>query len=200
MKTLLSFFRFYYYVIRRSPKRFSMMMNHSEFMATAMTPLVFFILYSFVIVPLAYSDAMVLSMFIFIPFVVLNALFSMATMRKGYDLQREYERQRREAERGQREYERRERERRAQEAYEQYMRDYFKRTWEHEKQRQQQRQTANNNMANAIKLLGSQEGFTEKDVKKAYRRLSKIHHPDAGGKEANFLKLKKAYDYIMNRI
>lgn len=56
------------------------------------------------------------------------------------------------------------------------------------------------NMENAKKLLNLPDNFTAKDVKSAYRRLSKIHHPDVGGTEVNFKKLKTAYDYVMDRI
>lgn len=53
------------------------------------------------------------------------------------------------------------------------------------------------NRENAMSLLGLSEGFTQDDVKKAYRRLSKKHHPDMGGTEENFIRLNKAYKYLM---
>lgn len=36
-------------------------------------------------------------------------------------------------------------------------------------------------------------------IKARYRILSKIHHPDAGGKEERFLLLKKARDYLLDK-
>lgn len=56
------------------------------------------------------------------------------------------------------------------------------------------------NMVNAIKLMGLRKGFTKKDLKSSYRKLSKVHHPDMGGSEVNFKKLNTAYNYIMKKI
>ena len=61
-------------------------------------------------------------------------------------------------------------------------------------------QSIDQNMVNAKKLLGLKDNFTQKDVKSAYRKLSKIHHPDIGGTEENFKRLNKAYNYVMERI
>lgn len=63
-----------------------------------------------------------------------------------------------------------------------------------------QQNTVDQNIINAMKLLGLQKGFTVKDLKSAYRKLSKVHHPDAGGLEANFKKLNTAYNYLMERM
>ena len=74
---------------------------------------------------------------------------------------------------------------------------------------QQQQQSSNNNnqsqyidqnRINAMKLMGLKEGFTAQDLKKRYRELSKVHHPDLGGLEVNFIKLNKAYNYLLERM
>ena len=44
-----------------------------------------------------------------------------------------------------------------------------------------------------FEILGIDEGATEQQIKKAYRKLSMIHHPDKGGDEATFQKLAAAY-------
>jgi ABC-type multidrug transport system fused ATPase/permease subunit len=215
IKTLTSFFRFYYYILRKSPKRFDIAMGVNEGTVTAITPLFLFL--GFVFGSIVFGEYHLAMFFpLAIPLVLGNMLVVHKVRERGYEIQREIREQQREAERLQREYEREqerrrheermrqlERERRKQqEEMDRIMREFFERMRQkqQQQQRQQQRQSNNNNMANAMKLLGLTEGFTEKDVKKAYRRLSKIHHPDVGGKEANFLKLKKAYDYVMERI
>lgn len=64
-----------------------------------------------------------------------------------------------------------------------------------------QEEQIDQNMVNAKKLLGLKDGFTKSDVKFAYRKLSKIHHPDTStGTEENFKRLNTAYKYIMDRI
>lgn len=37
---------------------------------------------------------------------------------------------------------------------------------------------------------------TEKDIKKAYRRLSRVHHPDKGGDEHKFKEIAAAYEIL----
>ena len=37
---------------------------------------------------------------------------------------------------------------------------------------------------------------TEEDIKKQYRRLANIHHPDKGGNEEKFKRLKLAYEIL----
>ena len=48
--------------------------------------------------------------------------------------------------------------------------------------------------------LGIQPDASEEDIKKAYRKLALVHHPDRnGGKESEFfLKLKTAYDILID--
>ena len=38
--------------------------------------------------------------------------------------------------------------------------------------------------------------FTKEEIKAAYRRLVKIHHPDRGGIQDNFIKLNNAYEVL----
>lgn len=42
-------------------------------------------------------------------------------------------------------------------------------------------------------ILGVPLGASQSDIKKAYRKLSVILHPDKGGNEKEFMKLSKAY-------
>lgn len=46
--------------------------------------------------------------------------------------------------------------------------------------------------------LGISKNASEDDIKKAYRKLVLIHHPDKGGNEEEFKKIKDAYDILVN--
>lgn len=217
---IYSFFRFYYYVITRSPKRFEEATTHPNDFYISITPLVFFLLYvviSAILLPVNFLPLM----FLWIPIIIGNFAFSNSVADKWRAMEREREYEEREARnervRRQAQEERWARERARQQEEMRYWEDYVRRMAEQEriKRQQQQRQwqynqydngwekqqpRVDNNMKNAIKLLGLKDNFTEKDVKSAYRKLSKVHHPDVGGLEANFKRLNKAYEYVMARI
>jgi len=53
------------------------------------------------------------------------------------------------------------------------------------------------------KILGLKKGCSQKDIKKAYRKLAQVHHPDKNlkNKEANesiFLEIAEAYEVLSN--
>lgn len=199
---IFSFFKFYYNVIRNSPKKYDIAMGHPSGFIIMVTPLFVFIAFLFLMFFI--PPTLLPLMYLWIPIIVGNSIFVMHTSRKGYEIQREQERQREEAERLHREKKRREAERRAEKEWEEYIDSIFRREerrrQERQRQeRQRQQQSHSNDRASAIKLLGLSEGFTIKDVKKAYRKLSKIHHPDAGGTEENFKRLNRAYNYLMEQ-
>ncbi len=43
------------------------------------------------------------------------------------------------------------------------------------------------------KVLGVQENATREDIRNAFRSLSRVHHPDVGGKEEDFKRLNDAF-------
>jgi len=46
------------------------------------------------------------------------------------------------------------------------------------------------------KILDIEKDASEGDIKKAYKKLSKIHHPDKGGDEEEFKKISLAYSVL----
>lgn len=48
-------------------------------------------------------------------------------------------------------------------------------------------------MTNFYEILGVDKNASPEEIKKAYRSLSKIHHPDVGGDEEEFKKISEAY-------
>lgn len=51
---------------------------------------------------------------------------------------------------------------------------------------------------NYYEVLGIKKTDSREDVKRAYLRLSKVHHPDKGGKADDFNELKVAFDVLYN--
>jgi len=45
-----------------------------------------------------------------------------------------------------------------------------------------------------FELLGVKSSANKADIRNAFRALSKVHHPDAGGNEEDFKRLRVAYD------
>ena len=51
-------------------------------------------------------------------------------------------------------------------------------------------------MTNPYDVLGVGTGSSDSEIKSAYRRLAKQHHPDAGGDEKQFAEISNAYESI----
>ena len=51
-------------------------------------------------------------------------------------------------------------------------------------------------MNNPYNVLGIDNSASDEEIKTAYRRLAKKHHPDAGGDEQHFAEISNAYESI----
>lgn len=56
-----------------------------------------------------------------------------------------------------------------------------------------------NKQNNPWSILGVSQDATHAEVKAAYRQKTKIHHPDRGGKVADWLKIQAAYEEIKTK-
>lgn len=45
-------------------------------------------------------------------------------------------------------------------------------------------------------ILGVSKSASQEEIKKSFRRLAMVHHPDKGGKEENFKNIQKAYEVL----
>lgn len=48
-----------------------------------------------------------------------------------------------------------------------------------------------------FEILGLPEGATEAEIKRAYRRLAALHHPDRGGDAEAFTRVRRAYEHAL---
>lgn len=193
-----SFFEFYYYVAKRSPKQYSLAYNNQmDYLAILMTPLILFILsmFPFLFVGNSWTLAIFLLFGLMLPF---NLLFTHTVISKGREIEREKFRKIQE----EREYARRVEEnlRRQSERDEQIRR---RREEENRRATQHRRNSEANTEKQIIRLyavLGINPTTDINVIKKAYRHKAKQHHPDMGGDKLSFTNVNRAYEMILKII
>ena len=63
-------------------------------------------------------------------------------------------------------------------------------------------QTDMSDPRNLYSILGVSHNSTEKDIKKAYRNLARVHHPDKSNVESDkkkFMEINKAYEILSDK-
>lgn len=201
-----SFFRFYYYTIRRSNKRYDIAANPKESTMTMFFPVILILVYPFVS-GIFISEALAMgTTFLLIPLFIFNLIYLNHISNEGYRLRRvkldkEHEKVMGELDRARekRKREEAERIREVEEELDDLIREYIRQQREQNRMRDKvhQRASIDKNKLNAIKLMGLSNNPTTEEVKKAYRKLSKTYHPDVGGTHENFIRLTKAYEYLV---
>lgn len=53
-------------------------------------------------------------------------------------------------------------------------------------------------MSNPYTILGLNKDASKEEIKEAYKKLAKLHHPDKGGNEEMFKLIKSAYELLIN--
>ena len=90
--------------------------------------------------------------------------------------------------------------------YEEAQRDHQRRQQQENQQQYQQRST--DRSARALAVLGLSMGASRQDIRRAYRKMAQLHHPDRFFSQsdhqvalasARFQRIKSAYDYLMQR-
>lgn len=194
-KAMPSFLTFYFYLFKKDSKKYDL--AHNNMTSIIITPIVLAVV---AITAGVLTSSMIISIlglfsFIFsmVNIAVTDAIFEQALEIKLEEHRKDIEKRSAKIQADWDEMlERLERQKRE---YEQY--------WYKTQQQYQSRfnDQTSKNWRNAMHLLGlKNDKFTKVDVKKAYKRMSQIHHPDVGGLEENFKKLNTAYKYIMKRI
>ena len=221
---------FYYYLITNNFKKYDMAVSPKELTVILCTPVAFFLAHMIFLISMisVLNPSAVLTLFLFIPFFFINLAITLTTQSKGHSLRFEEEQRRRKERRMQREREEEEARKRRQEKWKREWEENRKEQEQQRQRRQKEYEEwrknfkrehdnfwrmreegyyfenfhnrVDQNRKNAMHLLDLKEPFTKQDVKSAYRKLVKVHHPDAGGLQANFVKLNKAYNYLMERM
>jgi curved DNA-binding protein CbpA len=57
----------------------------------------------------------------------------------------------------------------------------------------------NKDFIDLYKIIDISFGATEEEIKKAYRKQAKIHHPDVGGNPETFKQVRKAYEILSDK-
>lgn len=208
-KPAFAFFTFYHNVIKKDFKNYEALTKQSDVMFILLTPVAITILTTILFDILFGSTLLGASIIIaMIIATILNILYF-----NKVDLEiKRINREKREQERKkfmdnlERKLKEEEEARKQEELYERMYKTFFESggysNWGNDWDSvQEPKVKIDQNMINAMNLMGLKDGFTKSELKSTYRSLSKIYHPDMPmGSEVNFKRLNKAYEYILERI
>lgn len=198
LRKYFSFFEFYYYVLKKSPKRYSLahgnIVNH---LVVLMTPLVLWLLTMILFIFTGSGWALIIFLLFGIG-LLLNLVFTHSVINKAREIEREKRRRIQEEEehirrvaetlRNQRERDEQIRRRREEES---------RRATQH---RRKLEAKTENQIIQLYAVLGINPTTNTDVIKKAYRQKAKQHHPDMGGDELLFRNTNKAYKIILELI
>lgn len=63
-----------------------------------------------------------------------------------------------------------------------------------------QKYVADDDYAQALAILGATAENSYAEIKKRYRQLAMLHHPDRGGEESIFLEVQRAFSLVQRRV
>lgn len=69
--------------------------------------------------------------------------------------------------------------------------------WEEDQWNWQEPERKTEEKSNYYSVLGLSFGASKEEIKAAYRRLVKIHHPDRGGDSNTFMRIQSAYEALI---
>lgn len=201
-KKYLSFFEFYYYVLKRSPKRYNISLSNStlNYLSILMTPFVLWILSMIVFLFVGHGWAT----FLFTglgAILVLNFIFTRNVLSEAYEIQRKLNEERREMEREEI-LRKLEEERKREEKLRKERERLREKERENEKRRaEQHKNVGDNQIAQLFAVLDIKPTHDIEVIKKAFRKKVKDNHPDIkGGNDKTFMRVKDAYDMIRKLI
>jgi hypothetical protein len=177
-KGYLSFFMLYYYYFTKNKKRFLYVTKPSNYIYALVTPVFFFLIQ--ITIGIYFSSD------ILIAFSLLHLLLYIPTISIMYHILNEYHNHILKME-----YKRMEEELRR------ILRESMKA--KQGGQNQQQRSSTIHPLTRYYQILGLGINANSDEVKKAYRKLAKLNHPDVGGDPKKFILIKEAYEKINSR-
>lgn len=201
-KKYLSFFEFYYYVLKRSPKRYNISLSNStmHYFTILVTPLIILLICMILFV----SVRQIWSTILFIGVcmgMVLNTFFVRSVLYEGFEIQRKLNEERREMEREEilrkleEERKREEKLRKERERLREKERENARRRAE------QHRNVGDNQIIQLFAVLDIKPTHDIEVIKKAFRKKVKDNHPDIkSGNDKTFMRVKDAYDMIRKLI
>lgn len=198
MKAFANFFKFYYYLLRRSPKRFELVNKHPASFHIVVVPVIFMLIHM-VIAMILLDMRFTHWLAIHILFVPGNLICYTVVRNEAWEIERRIRKEKEEALMAQQQEEL---DRLLKEAERlRKINEKAKRERERYEKQRKQKDKEKSYLEADYRRLGLSVGSDLKTVKATFRQLSKIYHPDMpNGNEEIFINLKKSYDKILAQL